>query len=155
MTRYFPVSVMTQMLWHTSQASRLPLLYMHAKIGAFPEGSWRQLSHHFVYLVAMMLLFWIGTQGWTPLHVAVFPKTHIKDLLNWNWMFYIREGLREWYIDNNMYGSVSKQMISCISLTCYLSHILHTMCKLFAGLPFTACPLAEGTFIHKNPNTSQ
>ena len=24
-------------------------------------------------------------QGWTPLHVAVTPKTHIKGIIDWSW----------------------------------------------------------------------
>lgn len=30
-------------------------------------------------------IFWVGMQGWTPLHIALFPKTHIKDLVDWTW----------------------------------------------------------------------
>ena len=57
-------------------------------------------------------------QGCTPLHVAVFPKTHIKELADWSWVGFFQEDLRTYYIDNNCYSLVSRQMTSCIQVTC-------------------------------------
>ena len=47
-------------------------------------------------------------QGWTPLHVAVSPKTHIKDLVDWEWTEKVPE---EWMKEHTSYTDVSKQMI--------------------------------------------
>ena len=57
-------------------------------------------------------------QGWTPLHVALFPKTHIKDLVDWSWLTTYQEDLRKQSID---YSVVSQQMISCIQVTCQIA----------------------------------
>lgn len=56
-------------------------------------------------------------QGCTPLHVAVFPKTHIKLLVDWSWTEIYKEYLRDYYIEYGNYSEVSKEMISCIQVT--------------------------------------
>ena len=62
-------------------------------------------------------------QGWTPLHVALFPMTHIKDFEHGTWRY---DEYEEDYIqDYDTYDEVRKEMISCIKFTCHLSNLCY------------------------------
>ena len=81
-------------------------------------------------------------QGWTPLHVALFPKTHIKNLVDWTWTEMYHEHLEDYIVECQAYDKVRKQIVSCSHVTCHEGSLCYQMKPLLpSGVlrGFSAC----------------
>lgn len=116
-----------------------------SKIEAFTEGP-GSIQLIIVCILLPQRFPCVGMQGITPLHVAVFPKTHIKDLADWSWVGFFQEDLRQYYFDNNCYSAASRRLSAASKVLAKWHLQICDMCKLFPNHLLVVCTLAERVF---------